>query len=110
MSYSSALPYRSNASVYFRAIRHLPWAAWLDSGGSGRFDILVADPVMTITTRGELTEIVDSSGSRSTPADPFALLRKELGDTLSPLPDIPFAGGALGYWSYDLAGRFHRLR
>ena len=91
------------------AIRHLPWAAWLDSGGSGRFDILVADPVVTITTRGESTEIVDSSGSRSTPADPFALLRKELGDTLSPLPDIPFAGGALGYWSYDLARRYHRL-
>lgn len=109
MLYSSALPYRPDASVYFESIRHLPWAAWLDSGGSGRFDIFVADPIVTITTRGESTEIADSSGSRITPADPFAVLRQELGDTLPLSPDIPFAGGALGYWGYDLARRYHRL-
>ncbi len=109
MLYSAALPYQPDASVYFAAIRHLPWAAWLDSGGSGRFDILVADPVATITTRGESTEIVGNSGNRTTQADPFAVLREELGDTLSPLPDIPFAGGVLGYWSYDLARRYNRI-
>jgi len=25
------------------------------------------------------------------------------------MPDIPFAGGALGYWSYDLARRYHSI-
>jgi para-aminobenzoate synthetase component 1 len=30
-------------------------------------------------------------------------------ELVEPLPDIPFAGGALGYWSYDLARRYHRI-
>ena len=37
------------------------------------------------------------------------LLREQLGTPVVPMPDIPFAGGALGYWSYDLARRFHHI-
>jgi para-aminobenzoate synthetase component 1 len=109
MLYSSPLPYQSDASAYFAALRDLPWPAWLDSGGSGRYDILVAQPVSTLVTQGDQTEIRDSSGVRYSADDPFALVRKELGEPIAPMPEIPFAGGALGYWSYDLARRDHPI-
>jgi len=109
MLYSSPLPYQADASAYFAAIRDLSWAAWLDSGGSGRFDILVAQPVATLVTQGGLTELSTAGGVRHATEEPFALLRELLGDPLAPIPDIPFAGGALGYWSYDLARRYHDI-
>ena len=89
--YCAELTYRSDASGYFAAIVDLPWAAWLDSGGMARYDILTAAPQRTI---------VQEAG---TGGDPFELLRAELGESCTSAAGIPFAGGALGYWSYDLA-------
>lgn len=109
MLYSAPLPYQADASAYFAAIRDLPWAAWLDSGGSGRYDILVAQPIATITTRGGQTQIQDKHGLNVSEQEPFELLRQQLGASIEPLPGIPFAGGVLGYWGYDLARRYHRI-
>ncbi len=109
MLYSSPLPYQSDASAYFAALCDLPWPAWLDSGGRGRYDILVAQPVGTLITQGEKTEICDSFGVRHSVDDPFALVREELGEPIASIPEVPFAGGALGYWSYDLARRNHPI-
>jgi para-aminobenzoate synthetase component 1 len=109
MLYSTPLPYQVDACTYFAAIRDLPWAAWLDSGGKGRFDILVAQPVATLTTQGEYTEVGNSIGVVRSTDDPFELIRKQVGEHIAPMSDIPFAGGALGYWGYDLARRYHRI-
>jgi para-aminobenzoate synthetase component I len=109
MLYSSQLPYQSDAGAYFAALRDLPWAAWLDSGGKGRFDILVARPLATLITQGGITEIQTTAVATHSAKDPYLLLREHLGQPHSPMPDIPFAGGALGYWSYDLARRYCRL-
>jgi para-aminobenzoate synthetase component 1 len=49
------------------------------------------------------TTISRASGNLESSADPFELIRAELGEMVVQSPDIPFAGGALGYWSYDLA-------
>lgn len=92
--YSAALPYQSDASRYYAALADLPWAVWLDSGGMARYDILAAAPPRTLTLEGGTVR-----------DDPFALLRDALGDRVAPVTDVPFAGGALGYWSYDLARR-----
>lgn len=92
--YSAELSYRSDASVYFAAIADLPWAAWLDSGGMARYDILTAAPQRTV--------VIDDAAAC---ADPFELLHDELGASLATVCDVPFAGGALGYWSYDLVRR-----
>jgi para-aminobenzoate synthetase component 1 len=90
--YCQELPYQSDAARYYAAIADLPWAAWLDSGGMARFDILTAAPHHTVVI-----------GEGTSCSDPFALLRSELGERISPVENVPFAGGALGYWSYDLA-------
>lgn len=105
MFYSSSLPYSTNATAYYEAIADLPWAAWLDSGGQGRYDILCAQPTATLVTRGTYTEITDASGVQHSVADPFAFLRQQLGPPVTATPGIPFMGGALGYWGYDLARR-----
>lgn len=109
MLYRSLLPYSSDASEYYTAIADLPWAVWLDSGGRGRYDILTAQPVKTLVTQGETTRITDSTGEYSSVEDPFRMLREMLGIPLEKMNGIKFAGGALGYWGYDLARRYSRL-
>src|SRR5476649_1653244 len=97
--YSVELPYQFDAVRYYAALADLPWAVWLDSGGMGCYDILTAVPQRTLVLHEEPTR-----------SDPFALLRKELGEQVSPIADVPFAGGALGYWGYDLRGRCTHCR
>lgn len=51
------LPWRADAlQQTFSALQHQPWAMLLHSGfaehAHNRFDILVADPRVTLTTRG----------------------------------------------------------
>ncbi|MFO7592655.1 MAG: aminodeoxychorismate synthase component I [Pseudomonadota bacterium] len=109
------LPYDPEPQRLFASVAPRPWSMWLDSGGSGgelgRYDIFVADPYITLVTQGGETRIASSAQSRLSEADPFELLR----DTLKPEPhaesdpDIPFAGGAVGYFGYDLARRIESL-
>ena len=96
--YSVELPYRNDAAHYYAALADLPWAVWLDSCGMARYDILTAAPQRTLVLNAEDTH-----------SEPFALLRSELGRTVPPVRDVPFAGGALGYWGYDLARRMYAL-
>lgn len=109
MLYSTQLPYAADAAAYFSAIADLPWAVWLDSGGRGRYDILCAQPTVTLATYGGYTEIVNVTGVQRSSADPFDLLRQQLGEPAAAIPGIPFMGGALGYWGYDLARRLFTL-
>ncbi len=109
MSYSAPIPYIADAAAYYAAIADLPWAVWLDSGGRGRYDILCAQPIATLVTHGTKTTITNAAEMRFSEADPFDLLRQQLGAPLEAMPDIPFAGGVLGYWGYDLARRFMLL-
>lgn len=92
--YSVELPYRTDAAHYYAALADLPWAVWLDSGGMARYDILTAAPQRTL--------VLNEDDAKS---DPFAMLRSELGEQVAPIENVPFAGGALGYWGYDLGLR-----
>jgi para-aminobenzoate synthetase component 1 len=75
----------------------------------GRYDIVCAQPAASLVTRGGGTEICGPDGMRHSEEDPFSLLREQLGPPCEPLPGIPFCGGALGYWGYDLARRLMHL-
>ncbi|ODB97759.1 aminodeoxychorismate synthase component I [Candidatus Thiodiazotropha endoloripes] len=107
-------PYQQNSAALFEAIAHLPWAAFLDSchpyTEQGRYDILSADPQTVLITRGEHTRIVPSGGSmRLSTEDPFQLLSDSLGPIQQSVEDLPFCGGAIGYFGYDLARRLESL-
>lgn len=107
--------YQPDSAHWFAAVRHLPHAIWLDSGhpGSnyGRFDIISAAPQCLLETRGANTSIRYCDGRTEESAqDPFYLL-KQLLPTDQPSQDIqlPFIGGALGYFGYDLGRRLETM-
>ena len=109
----SELPYRADSTFYFEPLAERAWAAFLDSGHpftrTGRYDILTADPYITLITRGGLTEIRHANQVQLSLQDPFVLLRDQLGKLVPPLPDLPFCGGAIGWFAYDLGRRIERL-
>jgi para-aminobenzoate synthetase component 1 len=100
--------YPGDSAALFEALADLPWPMLLDSGGRGRYDVIVADPSATLVTRGNETEITASDGKTRSGGDPFALLRAALGPLQVPAR-APFAGGAVGYFAYDLGRRVERL-
>lgn len=112
-----SLPYQPVAlTERFTPLSALPWAMLLHSGAAqhqhNRFDILVADPLITLTTRGGLTQIEKNGVEQRRQDDPFALLEEQLtacGLHAESLPDFPFLGGALGLFGYDLGRRVEDL-
>ncbi len=106
------LPYRADSAALFEAVADLPWAVFLDSGGhhltQSRYDIITAEPHATLVTRGKLTEIRGDAIELSR-EDPLLLLRRHLAIDPGAGCDLPFCGGAIGYFGYDLARRFERL-
>ncbi|QPK64137.1 aminodeoxychorismate synthase component I [Methylomonas sp. LL1] len=107
------LPYFEDSSLLFAACADQPWAVFLDSAfpvsQQGRFDILAYDPVCTLQTHGPVTVISERSGQTTSRADPFELLKLKLGAVLPAIDDLPFNGGAIGYFAYDLARRIEKL-
>lgn len=108
-----SLPYFEDSALLFAACADKPWAIFLDSAfpGSqqGRFDIMAYDPVCTLETRGSITIISQKDGQTVSEADPFELIKQQLGPTLPSIDDLPFNGGAMGYFAYDLARRVEKL-
>jgi len=113
------IQYHPNSDVLFTAIKSLPYACWLDTGqpksDRGRYDILTALPklrlvshihhgkttttISTVNTDDASEQILDTSHQC-----PFALLKNAL-NSLKPdesQTNLPFIGGALGYWGYEL--------
>ncbi|MGR5556264.1 aminodeoxychorismate synthase component 1 [Vibrio fortis] len=111
------LEYQSTlAKQLFSGIETLPWAMLLRSASEShvdsRFDILVAQPVATFETIGQKTTINVNENRIVSESDPFELLhqyQQELIPDLDCEHDLPFVGGALGYFSYDLGRRVETL-
>ncbi|MDU9034724.1 aminodeoxychorismate synthase component I [Pseudomonas corrugata] len=100
------LPYRANPAEYFAAIRHAPGSVLLDSGRPsaerGRYDLLSAWPLE------QLVVLPEESG-----ADFLQRLRAQLtqlGHAVLPgMLQLPFAGGLIGYLSYDFGRHLEAL-
>ncbi len=101
------LPYFEDSSALFESIVHRPWSVFLDSGhpGSqqGRYAILASDPIVTLVTQLGETTITRAGIEEVSTQDPFVLLKHELSTFATSTTHLPFNGGALGYFSYDLA-------
>ncbi len=110
----SPLPYLTDSAALFSAIANQPWAVFLDSGyphsQQGRYDILVAEPVITLVTHGEITQINRNGSVVHSNHDPFDLVKQELvANPCEGFAGLPFNGGAIGYFAYDLARRLEKL-
>ena len=107
------LPYFADSSALFSSIAGQPWSVFLDSGypysNQGRYDIIAADPVCTLVTHGDITEITRNKLTIKSSADPFDLVKQQLVSDCISVDDLPFNGGAIGYFSYDLARRLETL-
>ncbi|MEQ6970639.1 aminodeoxychorismate synthase component 1 [Pectobacterium polaris] len=112
-----ALPYYPTVLLdRFAPFSQQPWAMLLHSGFAdhphNRFDIMVADPRVTLCTRGSKTEITRDGVTNIVDGDPFTLLQEQL-DSLAlsaeAHPDFPFQGGALGLFGYDLGRQIETL-
>lgn len=104
------------ANQLFSKVESQPWAMLLRSASDthidSRFDILVAHPIVTLTTFADETEVREPSGVTLSQDDPFELLatlQQHYLPALQYTDDLPFIGGALGYFAYDLGRRVERL-
>ncbi|HHQ4781215.1 TPA: aminodeoxychorismate synthase component I [Aeromonas veronii] len=82
-------------------------------GADNGFDIISADPLATLETRGEVTTLRVGANISKHHEDPLALLahtqQQLLGELDLCATHLPFIGGALGLFGYDLGRRFERL-
>ena len=101
------ISYQKTPDLVFSILKKMPWAQLLDSGTflnqNSRYDIMVADPKITfIVTNGntQITEKYQPTYSSEQPV--FELIQEQLSDKTASIEDLPFHGGALGYFGYDL--------
>ncbi len=105
------LPYFADSQVYFTSIEHLSTPVYLDSQQRGRYDIISADPAQIITHHGSHTYIDNKRSTICAPANSFQIVKNALQSWNIPLldSDLPFTGGAIGYFGYDLARQIEDL-
>ena len=111
-------------AIFFTPLAQQPWAIWLDSCQSehvdSRYDIMVWQPVITLSTVGEDTTICwlesclpEKNRQQQSKDDPLTLLNTHQAQFFKDNPalpnNLPFNGGALGYFAYDLGRRFEQL-
>jgi para-aminobenzoate synthetase component 1 len=99
----------------FLSMKGSPYPFFLDSGCDagklGRFSFMGCDPFLVLRSKGRSVELEWGDGRReSLDSDPFETIR-DLMEKYRCVKEegVPFTGGAVGYFSYDLKGFIENL-
>ncbi len=112
------IPFVADSEALFARFRHLPGAVWLDSGKpralQGRFDLISALPEITLQTIADTTILrAPGAADQHFYGDPFTLAWQQLearGMFGRDHAHLPFCGGLIGYFTYDLGERLHGIQ
>lgn len=101
------IPYQTDSSLLFNAIADEPWAIFLDSAQTG-IDIMASRPFCCLVTKGNETTIIENDQQKISKKPALSLVREYLGKKQPSIPNIPFCGGAMGWFGYDLAKQLEK--
>lgn len=98
------------AKTIFSTLESLNWSMLLRSAAQNhpdsRYDIIVAQPIATLETFGTTTNITEPEQCYSSSNSAFELvdqLQQKYCPDIDIHPSLPFIGGSLGYFAYDLS-------
>lgn len=104
-----------DAAWCFESFASRPFSFWLDSGMDpqklGRWSFIGFDPFLVMRSRDDEIKITRNRGEEKRKGNPFDVLGELLKQYKigSNKQDIPFTGGAVGYFSYDLCHFIEKL-
>lgn len=106
-------PYQVNTAEIFKLFAADPWAVFLDScapHSAGRYDIIAFQPKVTVQSFQDHSVISFADGGIETSTlSPFDVLKKYTLKSYIKNAALPFTGGAIGYFSYDLCRTLEKL-
>lgn len=110
------IPYDSDSSLLYDRFADEPWSVFLDSNQPnslhGRYDIISSRPKVCITSHNQINQIDSYTENLIIPGDPFSILKDYLplqNNGENKVEGLPFVGGALGYFSYDLGRSIEKI-
>ncbi len=104
-----------DAAWCFEAFAARPFSFFLDSGMDpkklGRYSFLGSDPFLVLRSRGDKVTLIRDGMEEVRQGNPFDILGEllEVYTLDGSRAGIPFTGGAVGYFSYDLCHFIERL-
>ncbi|WP_354624465.1 aminodeoxychorismate synthase component I [Psychromonas sp. MME2] len=107
---------QSEFLAFKKAASKLNWAIFLESAqtdhADSRWSIYSAQPIATIETVSAISTVTQHALISTTTDDPFSVvetLRKALFQPVCNSHELPFTGGALGYFSYELGYQLEKI-
>jgi para-aminobenzoate synthetase component 1 len=103
-----ALP--RDLAAYFPAVARHPFPFLLESAGSGRYSFLGSNPYAALLARGDRISLWRGGREKAFRGNPFDVLSELLSEKrLENDRGLPFPGGAVGAFGYDLGAHLEKL-
>ncbi|MBU4267224.1 MAG: aminodeoxychorismate synthase component I [Candidatus Altiarchaeota archaeon] len=98
---------------FFDSVSDRDYAFFLDSGMShdrlGRYSFIGYEPFMVFRSKGRAVEVIRDGKTEDIEANPFDVLEGLLKDYRVDETELPFTGGAVGFFGYDLKDMLYDL-
>jgi len=103
-----------NSFELYTLFKDHPYSFFLDSGMDpeklGKYSFIGFDPFLTFKSKNKNIEIIENGKMKTYTGDPFEELKQILLLYKMDYPsELPFLGGAVGYFGYDLCHHMEKL-